>query len=814
MKNLSERAAAVLVCVLVGWFHVWTASSSDGLAPRVGPKRDYYNLLLDGWLSGQLHLKVDVPPELLRLPDPYDPTLRPPGLGLHDASFHRGRYYLYFGAAPVLTLLLPYRLATGSDLSEAAAVLCFGLAGFLASFALWRAIRRQYFPDTAPLVTLLAGGVLGLASLGPVLLRRPHLWELPIAAGSCFALLVLFALWRALHANPPPAARSWWRSRCGWAALAGLALGLAIASRPTYLIASPFLAVPFLAWWWRERRLPWREAGAALAPLAVIGVAMAWHNHARFGDPLQFGQAYQLSMDYESKMAHFRAGHAPFNLWRYFLSPATWSWEFPYIRPADLPPKPPGFGGHDDVYGLLVNLPIAWLAVAAPWAAWRREPVVRTRLASWLTAVVCLFVAMASTLSLFFGSLARYQSDFTPPLMVLAAVGILAVERGLGLPGARWARWPVRLAWSGAAVFSCGFAVLASLQLNGFLLARNPDAYQRVETRFHRLSETLERTVGRSHGPVEFDLWIRPEAPGTRHLLVTAGTAPRMDRLEVIHEAGGRVVFEVSAAGGVSCRSAAVVPDPDTPQRLRLSMGSLLPPPSHSLWGNATPEERLSARHALTVDLAGRRLIGVQPWFSASAGPVAIGPYAADEGPLRFSGAVTAVARDQSGLPGLARWAGDELRQAQSVWSQDRTLRLRLRLPPVGAVLMDPLVVTGQPGRGDMIGLWHEGSGRVRFGWDHWGSSRGHRSGLVEMDPGLAHEVTITVADSVFSPGAGERVGGRLQVSVDGRLVWDEPGEFFNVPPWQRCLGRNPIGGTSCSAAFGGALFEVVPPAP
>lgn len=812
MRNLSERAAAIVVCVLVGWFYVWTAASSDGLAPRVGPKRDYYNLLLDGWLSGQLHLKVDVPQELLRLPDPYDPAVRPPGLGLHDASFYRGRYYLYFGAAPVLTLLLPYRLATGSDLSQAAAVLCFGLAGFLASFALWRSVRRRYFPDTGPLVTLLAGGVLGLASLGPVLLRRPHLWELPIAAGSCFALLALHALWRALEAIPGGPDVSWGRSRGGWVAAAGLLLGLAIASRPTYLIAGPFLAVPFLAWWWRERRLPWREALAALVPLAVIGLTMAWHNHARFGDPLQFGQAYQLSMDYESRMAHFRASHAPFNLWRYFLSPATWSWEFPFIRPAELPPKPPGFGGHDDAFGLLVNLPIAWLALAAGLACWRRPADERFRLGTWLVTVALLFGAMACTLALFFGSLARYQSDFTPPLMLLAAVGILALERWLSEGRARWLRWALRLGWGGAAVFSCGFAVLASLQLNGFLLQRNPGAYREVEATFSRWSQGLERMVGRRHGPLELQLWIRPEPAGTRHRLVSLGKTPRQDRLEVLHEADGGVVFQMTSADGVEHRSRPVRPDPDSAQLLRLSVGSLLPSPQHSLWRGATPEERLAARYSLTLELAGKRLIDVFPWFPGESGPLRVGVYAAEPGPSRFSGAVLAQFRDEAGLPALAKAAGEQVRLAQASWSGDQSVHLRLRLPPLGRALMDPLVVMGRPGRGDLIGLRQEERGRVRFIWDHWGTA-GWRSDLVEVDPGRIHEVRVTVAAPAFADGGGQ-VAGRLQVVLDGRQVWDQTGQFFEVPSWQRALGRNPIGGTSSIAVFSGELFEVLPARP
>ena len=451
------------LCVVVGWFYVWTVRSNGDEWKFGTEQRDYYNLLLDGYLDGQLHMKVEVPPELLKLKDPYDPNLRPPGLGLHDASFYKGKYYVYFGVAPIVVLMLPFRLITGSDLPQGVAALVFVYAGFLASVALLLAVRRRYFPKAGTLITAAVVLVLGMASLGPVLLRRPHMWELPIGAGYCFAMLALLCVWRSLHAARGLATTWPGRSGAAWFGAAGLCLGLAVGSRPTYLVAIPLLTAP-VVWWWRQgKRFPWRAAVCALGPLAVIGVAMAWHNYARFDDPLQFGQAYQFSLDYESKMAHFRASHVPFNVWRYFFSAAQWSPYFPFISPADLPPKPPGFGGHDDVYGILRNLPVGWLALLAPLALWRREPADRGTLGAWLGAAALLFGAMAGILVFFFGSLARYQSDFTPALMVLAGVGALAAERWLGAIGGAAARNTTRITVLGLAGVSVGFAVLFSL---------------------------------------------------------------------------------------------------------------------------------------------------------------------------------------------------------------------------------------------------------------------------------------------------------------------------------------------------------------
>ena len=105
-KRWVERGLLLAAWLAVAWFHVWTVRLTDEPLWPEGEQRDYFNLLIDGWLDGQLHMKVEVPEELRRLPDPYDPAQRRPGLGLHDASFYRGKYYVYFGVAPAVSTRL------------------------------------------------------------------------------------------------------------------------------------------------------------------------------------------------------------------------------------------------------------------------------------------------------------------------------------------------------------------------------------------------------------------------------------------------------------------------------------------------------------------------------------------------------------------------------------------------------------------------------------------------------------------------------------------------------------------------------------
>lgn len=819
MKSAVERILVVALCAAIGWFYTWTVRSSGDPWKFGLEQRDYYNLLIDGWLDGHLHMKVEVPAALLQLKDPYDPAVRPAGLGLHDATFFQGKYYVYFGMAPVVLLMLPFRLWSGIDLPQAVAALIFVYGAFLASVAIWLAVRRRYFPGSSMLVGLAGVLVLGLAGLGPVLLRRPHMWELPIGAGSCFAMLALLCVWRSLHARrgggtaskrvrgggtpPTRSGRAWWFGG------AGLCLGLAIASRPTYLIASPFLAVPLLWWWATERRWPWRPLLGALVPLVIIGSAMAWHNYARFGDPLQFGQAYQLSLDYESKMAHFRVSHVPFNVWRYFFSAAEWSRYFPFIQPAALPPKPPGFGGHDDLYGILRNLPIAWLALAAPLAWWRRDQTERRALRAWLTTTAVLFGAMAGTLIFFFGSLARYQSDFTPALMLLAGVGGLAVERWLRVTRSRPWLVAAGTVGGGLVAFSAGFAMLFSLQLDGLLREKNPARYREVALSFNRVPAAVEQLAGVRHGPLELTLRIGTAAPGTRELLLAAGEAPTIDRLHLVHQEGGRISFEAESSYGIREATPPVAVDRATDHRLRVLMGVLLPPEMHPVFASVSAETTAAMIRRLRIEFDGALLVDRAPWFSAPAGAVQLATAAGQDG--RAATRIIDVRRDEVALAVLRAESLERAREAGARMTRRGTVLLQASLPHGRAGVREPLLVMGRPGRGDLIALEYGEGDTVRFCFDHWGGAL-LRSDPVAVDFGRPQEIRIAMESlrppSPFRPNR-VVVHGQLEVWLNGRSVWRVGGEFFAVNPVEIAVARNPIGGTTCGPEFSGVVHGV-----
>ena len=68
----------------MAWFYVWTSRSSGEPWHFGAEQADYYNLLIDGWLDGQLHMKVKVPEALARASNPYDPAQRPQSAACHE----------------------------------------------------------------------------------------------------------------------------------------------------------------------------------------------------------------------------------------------------------------------------------------------------------------------------------------------------------------------------------------------------------------------------------------------------------------------------------------------------------------------------------------------------------------------------------------------------------------------------------------------------------------------------------------------------------------------------------------------------------
>ncbi len=785
----ARRAAVLLSAGLVLFFYWWTVKPAVSQLGNATAKAAYYNLLTDGWRAGNLHINAEPNPALATLANPYDPLQNGP-YRLHDASYYKGKYYLYFGPVPALVLFLPWAELTGRYIWHNQAVAIFASAAFLVYAGLLCAVRRRYFPRAGPLALSLAVLVLGLANGIPVLLRRPDVWEIPIACGAMFIALVLAALWRAVHER----SRRW-----VWIAVAAACYGLAIGARPSLLPGLFVLAVPFWVEWrqgGRRRQLA-ALAGAAGVPLALAAAGLMAYNFARFGSVLEFGQRYQLTGVEDPATRHFGLDFVAYNFRVYFLAAEQWQSYFPFVRGAALPVLPPNrLGEPENPYGVLTNLPVAWLALLALPAAFAARASGRG-LGTWLAAVALVFAASAGTILCFAGACNRYEVDFLPGLTFLSAAGIVFLEDQLR--GRPVALWLLRPAWAGAALYSCALGALISFEHWGLLRLRDPASYSRLAAALDRPVAWVEDWRGRKHGALELRVVLPPfTGPRIEPLLVT-GYGGYADYVWIHYDDATHVTigFEHTGYGGPVAKYIPV--DYSREHILRIEMGSLYPPADHPFFRQFAPLEGAGMRSALEVQLDDRILFHEEAKFY-DASPltrwVGANPFAQNLG-HHFSGEIRAR-RTLSPLDPPPMFAPGPAYLTVTFPREPRR--------PAA----EPLVVTGRTGKGDILFVRYVGERQAVVGIDHWGYG-GPVGEPFAIDPDHVYRLDVRMG-SLYpsaegaSPGAGAR---DLEVRLDDKVVLSGPQDFHPAALHDVYFGWNPIGGSTTAPKFSGRLTLV-----
>jgi hypothetical protein len=550
-RGRADLAIGVVVTLVLA-FYAWTAGSGTEPIQFGKDQPDYYNQLTDAFLHGQTSLRRKPDPGLVALPDPYDPAANEPyrfppnpAEKTHDLSLYHGRFYLYWGPTPVLTLYLPWRLLPLGELSQSLAAAIFSGAGFLFALGFLRLLQRRYAPDAPLWSRLVAVLAVGLGNVAPYMLRRPEIYETAIAAGYCFLFAGLWLMASGATRAPP----SWWRVGAG-----SLCLGAAVGARPDLGIVAGLLAAGLVAGLWLTGRLPdprerVRAASAALAPLAVCVVALLAYNAVRFDSPAEFGQRYQLAGVEVAKQDRYDLAFLPPGLYFYLVAPPRLTVDFPFVK---LPPPPgypgslpAGFNSIEPTGGILPSLPIV-LFCGGLVALRRRRP--EAAVVGGALAVGGLLTAAAVAWALF-GVSERYEMDFAP-LLVVAGLLAWLVLRTAAAPRRRRVLdvlAVLAIAW--------GSAIAVATSLTGLydnLRTGQPDTYRALDDLTSFVPELAADIAGHpivtevrdvtfeaprtdyltlGQGPVDFDLGPTPVrveifSPDDRQSLLQARLAP------------------------------------------------------------------------------------------------------------------------------------------------------------------------------------------------------------------------------------------------------------------------------------------------
>lgn len=277
------------------------------------------------------------------------------------------------------------------------------------------------------------------------------------------------------------------------------------------MVAGLFCVLGLLLTWRQPPGNRFRVAFCSLAPLGLIGFLIAWYNDARFGNPFEFGQRYQLAGVEMAKISFFQLDNAPYNIWYYFFAPLYSMTKFPFV---DALPSIAWLGhfngvqkvggmfqlsGHfyglEKVTGMFQVSPVTIFALTLPLLYTRHATgSVDKALRVTLILMAGAVLAVVGPLMFVSGATMRYMVDFVPTIVFLACV--MLCHFYCLIRKARFKRW----IFNGfvAVILFVGCANGLFLSFTGYynyLQRGDPKAYAAVAEFFQPL-EHLAKAVG------------------------------------------------------------------------------------------------------------------------------------------------------------------------------------------------------------------------------------------------------------------------------------------------------------------------------
>jgi hypothetical protein len=433
-RSKTSITLLVVFFVILLYSLVPPAGSGSYFAPVT---QYHYQLLTKGFLLGHLSLPVVPQQGLINLSNPYDPLQNFSYREMFDASYYKGKYFLYFGPLP-LVYFMPYYLITGKIATSHAAVLFFLSLGFGIGFYLLLKIKFKYFPQISQPQLILAGLVLGLCNNALFLLARTSVYEVAIASAFCLMNLALFFLYNMFSNN----------FKVKDVCLFSICLGLCVAGRPNFtlvcLIAIPIVFVFFLKL--TPKKDLFKLGIALVGPIFLIGMVLALYNYIRFDSFFEFGMHYEIADD--NRITSHEMKMNPYNwltgLHYYFFSKFS-SGPWASISPTDLKFKKfwmmlPIQNVRDYSLGyvsVFTTVPVCLFLFALPLVYIKNKD--SNRLPLWrFTGLTFLAVGIIILYTTSLGlANQRYITDFLPYLLFLAIIGGWNMEQNISNPGGK-----------------------------------------------------------------------------------------------------------------------------------------------------------------------------------------------------------------------------------------------------------------------------------------------------------------------------------------------------------------------------------------
>lgn len=418
IRNSPEQRVAIfvilLLAVILSTVLCCNSGETFGFTQNVvigSLNNDCYRYLTEALSKGHLSY-IELPSkDLLNLSNPYSFDLRSSNHidFLWDSALYNGKYYCYFGIAPVIFLLLPFKLITGFYLPTSIASYIFTLALFLVTFDLYNLLIDKWF-KSIPFISYICGLLAILFGSNFIwLIAQPNFYALAETSALFFMFLGIDMIFRAAYGN---------RKQLLYLMIGSLGFGLMVASRPNLILYS-FLAIPFLALYLQKNKTNIKRLKTLITfglPLVLIGCLLMVYNFSRFGSPFEFGQRYQLTVNDTrnnsiSDFPMFFGG-----LFHYVFQRLQWDLTFPFVHiiSEDLDTSS-GWSYNQPIAGL-INYPLLFVIPIFPCIFKKISSICLTKKLFVIISVLAAF-SLIYIDSVMGGALERYTLDIQPMLV-------------------------------------------------------------------------------------------------------------------------------------------------------------------------------------------------------------------------------------------------------------------------------------------------------------------------------------------------------------------------------------------------------------
>lgn len=290
-KNIIIFAIVLLSTILICTLPMKLSPVWNGENPG---HHNQYELLADSILKGHLYIDYnDIDEKLLEMENPYDPQKRDElNVKYHwDHAFYNGKYYVYFGIAPVILTFIPYKIITGKTLSTLIVTQIYTAIFIIGMFLLLYDIYKYLLKDIKLSVYLFLASSLSILSVW-ICVGRPALYCTAIISGLCMAIWSLYFYFKSVYGHNDL------NKSIILATTGGLFGALTFACRPPIgfvnILAIPLLITFFKKYGFNKKVIS--KVLIAFAPYIIIGSLLMIYNYIRFDNVFEFGQSYQLTV--------------------------------------------------------------------------------------------------------------------------------------------------------------------------------------------------------------------------------------------------------------------------------------------------------------------------------------------------------------------------------------------------------------------------------------------------------------------------------------------------------------------------------------